>query len=199
MVIAIVKKVAMVITIIWGLRPTPADMTTRGTYAKGGIFLTNWIQGSKMFLTGLYQAIRMATGSAMTKPNANPASTEIKLLPISLKKTPLSIIVCMDANTASTLGKLRDVWGLTDNNHHTSIAEAKEISSQMPFGILEIKLFADGCYPSLHVLIIARNANIFKYELFSYHLYSGENKYSGLPYALLQVVTHAAIYKCQIR
>jgi len=46
----------------------------------------------------------------------------------------------MDANTASTLGKLREVWGLTDNNHHTSIAEAKEISSQMPFGILDIKL-----------------------------------------------------------
>ena len=62
-----------------------------------------------MFLTGPYHAINTAVGKDKIKPNAKPATTEIKLLVISLKNTPLSIIVNIDLKVTTKFGKLREV------------------------------------------------------------------------------------------
>ena len=90
-----------------------------------------------MYLTGLYHAIKNATGTEITNPSANPQNTEIKLLPISCSKIPLSpCIKPMDFNTSIALGKHLAVCGVTDNSVHTRIATIKEIKSHIPYNVL---------------------------------------------------------------
>lgn len=89
-----------------------------------------------MYLTGLYHAIKNATGTEITNPSANPQNTEIKLLAISSKRIPLSTMSPMDCNTLTAFGKHLAVCGVIDKIVHTSIATTNEISSHIPFGIL---------------------------------------------------------------
>ena len=103
------------------------------------MFLMNWIHGSMMNLTGLYHAIRNATGTAVTKPIRKPSNTEIKLLPISLNSKPLETIVWMEPITLIAFGKHLDVLGMIDKTVHNINATTNEISSQTPFGIFPTK------------------------------------------------------------
>ena len=98
----------------------------------------NWIHGSMMNLTGLYHAIRNATGTAVTKPIRKPSNTEIKLLPISLNSKPLETIVWMEPITLIAFGKHLDVLGMIDKTVHNINATTNEIKftgNDMELGI----------------------------------------------------------------
>ena len=101
----------------------------------------NWIQGSRMFRTGRYQAIRNAMGTAVTKPRAKPATTEIILLMKSVARMPRSMTVARACKIAGRKGKLRAVLGLTDRKNHSAMATRKEMSSHPQFGIWILLFF----------------------------------------------------------
>src|SRR5690625_4094897 len=148
------KNVIIVITIICGVLPTPAEITTSGTYASGGIFLINCIHGSIIYRTGRYHAIMIATGKAMINPIAHPDVNEIKLLLISPQNTPLPIIVMIDSVTTMILGKLLAVEGIKDKIVQNSIAVSIDITIHKLPGILSIQfdlllVFSVIVYPPL--------------------------------------------------
>ena len=82
-----------------------------------------------MFRTGTYQAMRMATGRAMTKPRAYPEKTKIMLLDRSCQKAPRSIMVRRPSAVTMMLGKARLVAGMTERAYHTAMAARNEMSS----------------------------------------------------------------------
>ena len=88
------------------------------------------IQGMMIFWTGVYQAIRKATGRDVMKPRPKPAATHRRLLLMSFQKAPLSIMVWMAGITLSRKGKLRPVVLPRDRKYHSSRAAQREISSQ---------------------------------------------------------------------
>jgi hypothetical protein len=123
-----------------------------------------------IFLTGTYQAIKIAVGRDNTKPIAKPAVTEIKLLVISVQNTPRDIIVPIDFIVSTIFGKLLAVCGFSDKRYHKIIAVAREISNQAVFGILLTFFYYS--YASPYLLILSCSycsipAVFFKVDFFS--------------------------------
>ena len=95
----------------------------------------NWIHGSMMNLTGLYHAIRNATGTAVTKPIRKPSNTEIKLLPISLNSKPLETIVWMEPITLIAFGKHLDVLYCIGENADEQPRWQEVLKEQLTVGL----------------------------------------------------------------
>ena len=87
------------------------------------------IQGSMILRTGVYHAIKNATGSAVTNPRPKPMATEIILLVKSPSSASRSSMVFMPSITAGMKGKLRAVFSPMDRQNHTASATARETSS----------------------------------------------------------------------
>ncbi len=75
-------------------------------------------------------------GKARAKPMPKPASTEMRLEPMSLNSTPRLIITGICFRVSTTLGKLRDVAGMMERMYHSTMAIRKEITSQIWGGTL---------------------------------------------------------------
>ena len=88
------------------------------------------IQGSMIFCTGVYQAIRKAMGRAVAKPRMKPRATQPRLLLMSFQNAPRWIMVPTAGTTLSIKGKLRPVLAPRERQYHSSRAASREISSQ---------------------------------------------------------------------
>ena len=100
--------------------------------------------------TGMYQAMRMATGSAITKPSAKPETTEIRLLERSCQNTPRSIMVKRPSIVTGANGNARSVLGRMLSMYQTTIAARKDMMTQTQAGSLfaqEFLLFLNSGLP----------------------------------------------------
>ena len=97
--------------------------------------------------------MRMATGSAITKPSAKPAPTLIRLLARSSKNAPFFIMRARPSMVTGANGKARPVRSPMLIKYQTARATSRDIIPHAQAGILlaqEFLLFLNSGLPFLN-------------------------------------------------